>query len=170
MAGRALTLLLKNLLFTFVVPATVAVYLPLWLAPETVLEPARMGPAWRWLALLPLAAGLSVYTWCVWDFASFGSGTPAPVDAPSRLVVRGLYRYVRNPMYVGVLLIILAWAGWFLSLRLLGYAALIAIIFHLFVTVYEEPALRRRFGSEYEGYTAKVRRWIPRIPPGGSRS
>jgi protein-S-isoprenylcysteine O-methyltransferase Ste14 len=165
---RALPLLLKNLLFTFVVPATVAVYVPLWLAPEAPLGPARLGPAWRWLALAPLAAGLCVYTWCVWDFASFGSGTPAPVDAPKRLVVRGLYRYVRNPMYVGVLLVILGWAVWFASLDLLGYAVLVGIVFHLFVTSYEEPVLRHRFGADYERYAATVNRWLPRLRPPGA--
>jgi protein-S-isoprenylcysteine O-methyltransferase Ste14 len=163
--SNALSLVLKNLLFTFVVPATVAVYLPLWLAPEDFLEPLGTPSPWKWLAIAPLAAGLVIYTWCVWDFGSHG-GTPAPVDAPKRLVVRGLYRYVRNPMYVGVLLLILGWVVWFRSSRLLLYAGLIAIAFHLFVTGYEEPTLRRRFGSEYQDYAARVNRWLPRLPPG----
>lgn len=161
---RAFSLILRNLVFTLVVPATVAVYLPLWLAPDLLFEPARTGPAWRWLAVAPLLAGLAVYTWCVWDFARTGRGTPAPIDAPKHLVVRGLYRSVRNPMYVGVLLVILGWALWFGSRALLLYAVLVAIVFHLFVTLYEEPALRRSFGAEYEQYVAAVPRWLPRWP------
>lgn len=169
MTPRALSLLLRNLLFTFVIPATVAVYVPLWLAPEGPLGPIHRGDAWRWLALLPLGLGLGIYTWCVWDFASFGSGTPAPIDAPKRLVIRGLYRVVRNPMYLGVLSVILGWAIWFGSARLVLYAGLVAVLFHLFVIGIEEPTLRRSFGPDYERYKATVNRWLPGKPKRGGR-
>ena len=91
-------LFLKNVLFTVLVPGTVAVYLPLRMAKSST------PTLWSMLSGLPaLATGVAMYAWCLWDFATFGRGTPAPMDAPKRLVVRGLYRYTRNPMYVGVL-------------------------------------------------------------------
>jgi protein-S-isoprenylcysteine O-methyltransferase Ste14 len=151
-------LLLKNLLFTFVVPGTVAVYVPLWIAD---------GPVSTGLARLPgavlLALGGAIYAWCVWDFATFGRGTPAPIDAPVKLVVRGLYHYVRNPMYVGVSTVILGWAALYGSARLLLYAAGVASVFHAFVVLYEERHLRAEFGDEYEAYTRRVGRWLPRL-------
>lgn len=99
---------------------------------------------------------------CVWDFARFGRGTPAPVDAPKRLVVRGLYRRVRNPMYLGVLLVVVGWALRLASQGLALYALGLGALFHLFVVCYEEPALRRSFGPAYEEYAARVGRWWPR--------
>ncbi|RME45188.1 MAG: isoprenylcysteine carboxylmethyltransferase family protein [Deltaproteobacteria bacterium] len=152
-------LLLKNLLFTFVIPGTVAVYVPVrlarWLG-RTLCEGALFP-----LAIVAFALGGGIYLWCLWDFATVGRGTPAPIDAPKRLVVRGLYRYTRNPMYVGVLLVIVGWAAWFATPWLLLYAAGVATLFHLFVVGYEEPHLRRVFGAEYEAYCARVSRWVP---------
>ncbi|MGH9932165.1 MAG: methyltransferase family protein [Pyrinomonadaceae bacterium] len=98
-----------------------------------------------------------------WDFARFGRGTPAPIDAPKRLIVRGLYRYTRNPMYVGVLTVIVAWALSFRMAALLVYGLAVAACFHLFIILYEERRLRRDFGIEYEEYCARVRRWLPRV-------
>jgi protein-S-isoprenylcysteine O-methyltransferase Ste14 len=98
-----MALLLKNLLFTFLVPGTVAGLLPWTIAGDATPTTGATLP----LAILFFALGLAIYAWCVWDFASFGRGTPAPIDAPKRLVVRGLYRYTRNPMYVGVLTVLL---------------------------------------------------------------
>ena len=105
--------------------------------------------------------GGAVYSWCVWDFATFGRGTPAPIDAPKELVVRGLYRYTRNPMYVGVLSTILGWAMLFKEPQLLLYALCVGTCFHLFVVLYEEPNLQRVFGNSYEEYRARVNRWLP---------
>lgn len=153
-------LLLKNLLFTFVVPGTVAVYLPLSIASDSTPAP---GPT-RLLAFGALTLGAAIYAWCVWDFASFGRGTPAPIDAPKKLVVRGLYRSVRNPMYVGVLCVMLGWSLLFVSATLLLYTATVATAFHLFTTLYEEPHLRQEFGDEYFQYCADVGRWLPRRP------
>jgi len=158
-------LFLKNMLFTVIVPGTVAVYVPLSLAPPPKGLPFGWG-VMQIVALLPLAAGCAVYLWCLWDFAAFGRGTPAPVDAPRRLVVRGLYRYVRNPMYVGVLLVIAGWALLFQSLRILGYGAVVALCFHLFVVAVEEPSLRGKFGDSYERYCREVRRWVPGVSRG----
>jgi protein-S-isoprenylcysteine O-methyltransferase Ste14 len=149
-------LLLKNLLFTLVIPGTVGVYSPLWLVGDRPAVP----PPGRWLALLVLAIGACVYAWCVWDFATFGRGTPAPIDAPKKLVVRGLYRYTRNPMYVGVLTVILGWALLFRSAVLCVYAAVVASCFHSVVVLYEEPHLARTFGDAYEQYRSRVGRWL----------
>ncbi len=102
-------LLLKNLLFTVFVQGTVAVLIPYRIVsragPGVVVEPARL------LLAAPLfVVGAAIYRWCLWDFAVTGRGTPALIDPPKQLVVRGLYRYVRNPMYLGVLLVVAGWA------------------------------------------------------------
>lgn len=151
-------LVLKNLLFTVVVPGTVAVYVPL-------LMTRGRTPASGLVAVLAyalIAIGGSIYLRCVWDFLSFGRATPAPIDAPKKLVVRGLYRYVRNPMYVGVLTVILGWALLYRAPALLLYGVVVFTGFHLFVTYYEEPHLRGVFGSDYDDYRARVGRWFPR--------
>ena len=94
-----------------------------------------------------------------------GTGTPAPIDPPRNLVVSGLYRFVRNPMYVGVALVLLSEAALFGSFRLLEYALIVWAAFFLFVVAYEEPALRRKFGVSYQAYFEAVPRWIPRLTP-----
>ena len=116
-----MALLVKNLIFTVLVPGTVAVYVPLLMARDR--SPASGATFVIGLALL--VAGIAIYAWCVWDFATFGRGTPAPIDAPKNLVVRGLYRYTRNPMYVGVLTVILGWATLFGAANLALYALVV---------------------------------------------
>jgi protein-S-isoprenylcysteine O-methyltransferase Ste14 len=152
-------LFVKNLLFTVVVPGTAAVYAPLVIARGE--EPA--GGATLVLAALLFGCGAAVYLWCVWDFAAFGRGTPVPIDAPKRLVFRGLYRYVRNPMYVGVLTTILGWFVLYRSVALAVYLATVGTCFHLFTVLYEERHLRKVFGEEYERYCERVGRWLPRL-------
>lgn len=152
-----MALLLKNLLFTFLVPGTVAVWVPWQIAQGA----APAGGAARGVAAALFAVGGAIYAWCVWDFASFGRGTPAPIDAPTRLVVRGLYRFTRNPMYVGVLTVVAGWVVLFKSGALLAYALAVATAFHLFVLLYEEPHLARVFGESYASYRGEVRRWLP---------
>ena len=117
-------------------------------------------------------AGGMLALWCVAGFAVIGRGTPAPFAPPSRLVTAGPYRFVRNPMYVGVGSILVGAAVFYESPPLLGYAGLFFLAGHLFVIGYEEPTLRRTFGPEYEAYCARVRRWCPRRPPAptGDRS
>ncbi|MFY9570940.1 MAG: isoprenylcysteine carboxylmethyltransferase family protein, partial [Blastocatellia bacterium] len=88
---------------------------------------------------------------------------PAPFDPPKKLVVRGLYKYVRNPMYVGVLSLVLGEALWFESRVLFLYLALVFFVFFAFVIFYEEPVLERKFGDSYRAYTKTVPRWLPRI-------
>ena len=156
-------LLFKNLLFTVFVPGTVAAVVPLWIVRG---RGAASGPLLLAAAVV-LVAGVSVYAWCVWDFAAFGRGTPLPADAPKKLVVRGLYRYTRNPMYVGVLTVLLGWSLLYRSPVVLVYAACVAVCFQLFIVLYEEPHLRGEFASEYDEYRARVPRWLAR--PGASR-
>ena len=153
-----MVLLLKNLLFTVLVPGTVAVYIPLLIA-QTLAPASGLTLA---LALAVLALGAAIYTWCVWDFATFGRGTPAPIDAPKKLVVRGLYGYTRNPMYVGVLTVILGQATLFRTANLVLYALVVGACFHLFIILYEERHLAGEFGSQYEAYRSQVARWLPR--------
>ncbi len=153
-----MVLFLKNLLFTVIVPGTVAVYAPLALATGG----STTSFAWFVVSVALFAVGGAIYLWCVWDFATFGRGTPAPIDAPKDLVIRGLYRYVRNPMYVGVLSAILGWSALFQAPGILLYAGCVGLCFHLFVVLYEEPHLRQTFGSSYDEYRARVGRWFPR--------
>lgn len=152
-------LLLKNLLFTLIVPGTAAVYVPLIVARRaSALFRLDIASA---LGLVLIALGVAGYLWCLWAFATMGLGTPAPVDAPKRLVVRGPYQYVRNPMYIAVVLTIIGWSLVFLLPVLLLYAAALAAAFHLFVVRYEERALRQQFGESYEQYLNLVNRWVP---------
>ena len=149
-------LALKNILFTLVVPGTVGVYLPLILARG---RNAATG-FFLGLAIMFFVIGGSIYSWCVFDFASFGRGTPAPIDAPKKLVRRGLYRYSRNPIYVGVLTVIYGWAILYQSIAVAVYGIVVACCFYSFVVFFEEPILRKRFGTEYEQYCAEVPRWL----------
>jgi protein-S-isoprenylcysteine O-methyltransferase Ste14 len=109
------------------------------------------------------AVGAAVALWCIFTFATIGRGTPAPFDPPRRLVIRGPYRFVRNPMYIGAGLAIASAALFYESLPLLGYAGLFFLATHVFVVGYEEPTLRRTFGQEYEAYCRQVGRWWPRV-------
>ncbi len=147
--------------------ATLFIALVLVFVPGTVLEwsgvtrPGRWGPV-QAVGLVAAALGLALALWCVLTFALVGRGTPAPFDPPRRLVVRGPYRFVRNPMYIGAAIALAGAALFYRSLPLLGYLALFLLVTHLFVCVYEEPTLRRAFGAEYEAYCRRVRRWWPR--------
>lgn len=152
-------LLLKNLVFTVIVPGTVAVYVPLLIVRH---EPRTSGTVFI-LAIALLAFGGIIYAWCLWDFASFGRATPAPIDPPKKLVIRGLYRYTRNPMYLGVITVILGWALMHGSVTLVVYAICVGTCFHLFIVLYEERRLRQQFGNDYENYCARVSRWLPRL-------
>ena len=155
-------LFLKNLLFTVLIPGTVGVYIPLRLAGSWQSASVR-----DWLLAAPLfLMGAFVYFWCLWNFAVTGRGTPAPIDPPKKLIIRGPHKYVRNPMYLGVLSVVSGWAVLFRSPEILRYGAVVALMFHLVVLAIEEPSLRRLFGAEYEEYCRSVRRWIPtfRLP------
>ena len=161
----SLWLALRSLVWTILLPGMVAGYVP-WR--YVGLDQATLN--WRdpldLMGLLLVASGALVLVTCIWEFARSGRGTLAPVDPPKHLVVQGLYRYVRNPMYVGVTTILL---GELLIARTAAFALyyvcwLVAV--NLFIIGYEEPTLRRQFGASYEQYTKTVRRWIPRLPRG----
>ena len=117
--------------------------------------------AWPAAGMAIAAVGGAIALWCIFTFATLGRGTPAPFDPPRRLVVRGPYRYVRNPMYLGAALALLGAALVYRSAAIAGYALAFLLVLHAFVLWYEEPTLRRLFGAEYEAYTQKVRRWWP---------
>jgi len=146
--------------------ATLFISLVLVFLPARVLEwsgvtrPAEIG-AMQWAGGVLVVLGGVLALACVLTFALAGKGTPAPFDPPRRLVVRGPYRFVRNPMYIGAGAALAGAAMFYRAPALLGYAALFFVATHLFVVGYEEPALRRMFGAEYEDYCRRVRRWLP---------
>lgn len=109
------------------------------------------------------AVGAAVALWCIFAFVTIGKGTPAPFDPPRRLVIRGPYRFVRNPMYIGAGLALASAALFYESFPLLGYAGLFFLAAHVFAVLYEEPTLRRTFGQDYEVYCREVGRWWPRV-------
>ena len=119
----------------------------------------------RILGVLLIAAGLPVLVDSFTRFAVQGLGTPAPIFPTRHLVVSGLYRYVRNPMYLAVVSLILGQGLFFGDVRVVEYGIAVWAAFHLFVLIYEEPTLRRTFGFEFEDFCTNVRRWIPRMQP-----
>ena len=154
-------LLLRNLFFTILQPGTAAVLGP-WLVlrgTNAALVPAEW-TALHFLGLLLAIIGLTIMMICIWRFPAEGQGTISPVDPTRKLVTGGLYRYSRNPIYVGVTILLLGEAIYFLSWRLVVYAVVLLIVFHIWILLHEEPRLRRVFGAEYDEYSARVRRWI----------
>jgi protein-S-isoprenylcysteine O-methyltransferase Ste14 len=158
---RRIGLFVEAIAFTMLVPVVVAFWLPRAFLDERRLTWPVSWSAVQFAALLPLGLGTAIYLRCLWEFATKGRGIPAPIDHPKQLVVTGLYRYVRNPMYVGVLLFLLGESLFLQYWGFLFYAMTWLLFAHVGVLVYEEPNLRRKFGSSYEHYTAKVHRWVP---------
>ncbi len=151
--------------FFALAPGTVAGLMPWWLTRWQVRRP---WPHWLPLTVIGvalIAVGTAVLVHAFAKFVSEGAGTPAPVAAPEHLVVRGLYRHVRNPMYLAILAIIGGQALVFGNATLLLYAAGVFAAFAAFVHFYEEPSLARRFGAQYEAYRRAVPAWWPRIRP-----
>lgn len=152
--------LLKTTIFTIFIPGTVAGYIP-WRLREHAISPAGFE---RWAAMAAIVVGIAIYlSTAFWGFALIGGGTPAPIAPTKILVVRGLHGYVRNPMYIGVALIIGSQAWLFHSWHIVIYLACLFVCVNFFVLTYEEPTLARQFGAEYEKYRARVPRWIPRF-------
>jgi protein-S-isoprenylcysteine O-methyltransferase Ste14 len=158
----------RSVAMTVLFPGTVVGYLPYRiLAPVTI--PGL--DEWSWAQYAgtgAVAVGAVILLWCIWEFAHRGRGTLAPFDEPRKFVVQGLYRYVRNPMYVGVVLILLGESSFFWSGPLLLYTILFFVAFNIFVMAYEEPRLRSKFGAEYEQYCTRIGRWVPSLRRGSS--
>ena len=136
-------------------------FVPRWIAGAQAFNNPR---ALGWIVV---AIGAAIGLPCVWEFAWRGLGTPAPFDPPRKLVISGPYRFVRNPMYFGMGLVLIGEAIVFpnITLLMLGLTAALFLFVTAFVIVYEEPTLRRTFGADYEAYCRAVRRWIPRLRP-----
>lgn len=157
--------LLGSVLFLVVAPGTVICLVPWWISKWKV-QPMPPGfSIVQLLGVLILAASILVLLEAFARFALQGIGTPAPVLPTHHLVVTGLYRHVRNPMYVAVVGAILGQSMILGNLILVLYAALVWLVSHLFVVLYEEPTLRRKFGAEYAEFCANVPRWVPRLRP-----
>ena len=156
---------LGSALFFAVAPSSVAGLVPWWITRWEFRPPFFDLDATRAVGILLIVAGLPGLVDSFGRFALQGLGTPAPIAPTQNLVVTGLYRYVRNPIYVALVAVILGQAVLFGDQRLLLYGALVFVAFHIFVLAYEEPTLRESFGAEYETYRANVSRWIPRLTP-----
>jgi protein-S-isoprenylcysteine O-methyltransferase Ste14 len=152
---------LKSLLFLILAPGMVAGYIPLVLLSS---GPQIETGFFAYLAFPLWLIGSAILLWSFRSFFREGDGTPSPTDPPKELVVVGFYRYVRNPMYIGILLILIGHFLWFGYRSLLIYLAIAFVIIHVFVTLYEEPTLKRKFGASYEYYARRVPRWIPKLP------
>ena len=154
-----------SILFLVIAPGTVAVLVPQRISKWQWSTAAGWTWSLRILGGALILAGAAVLLDSFARFALRGLGTPAPVFPTRHLVVSGLYRYVRNPMYLAVTAVILGQALLFLNVALLTYGLLVWLAFHLFVIAYEEPTLRHSFGDEYAAFCADVPRWIPRLHP-----
>ena len=154
---------LKTLIFSILVPGTVAGIIPWLLLQGSGNLVLRIPSIWM-IGLFPLLLGVGLYLWCAGAFTFIGKGTPAPIDAPKVLVVQGMYRWVRNPMYIAVLSVVIGEAILFRSILLVEYALVLWGMFHMFVVFVEEPLLRSQFGASYETYFRTVPRWLPRLP------
>ena len=157
-------LAIRNVLTIVIFPGTVTIYIPyLLLKPINFPDPT----SWLWteyLAVLFLLIGVAILLISIWSFARVGRGTLAPFDETQKLIVVGLYRFVRNPMYVGVILILLAESWFFMSSALLLYTGLFFLLANVMIIGYEENRLRHKYGDEYRHYCNHVGRWIPGKP------
>ncbi len=154
--------IIGTVIFFFVAPGVIVGFIPWgftrWQLPDGAAPFVIAGGA---IVLAGLAASIA----CFARFALEGHGTPAPIAPTHTLITTGLYRHVRNPMYVAVLTMLIGQTVMFLSLPVLAYAVAIWLITHMFVLGYEEPTLRITFPDEYAEYVANVPRWIPRLTP-----
>lgn len=159
--GRRVFAVVRSAVVSTVFMSLWLYFLPRWFGGRTAFADPR--PA----GYAVMAVGLAVGVWCVFEFAWRGLGTPAPFDPPSRLVITGPYRFVRNPMYVGGGIAMIGEAIAFPNVTLFMLALLVVqfIAVSVLIRVIEEPSLRRMFGGDFEHYCANVRRWIPRLTP-----
>src|SRR5262245_1109291 len=156
---------LGSAVFFVVAPFTLAGLIP-WAMTDWQLQPPFLGlEPTRYLGAIMILLGVPVLIDAFARFALQGLGTPAPIAPPRNLVVTGLFRYVRNPIFVALVAIILGEGVLMGDWRLIVYGALLWLAFHVQVVAYEEPTLAQTFGSEYEAFRAAVPRWIPRVTP-----
>ena len=156
-----LSLLLRNLLFTILQPGVVTGLIPYLLLRNSgkTFFPEHW-TIWHFIGAILMITGFSLLIYCVLKFATEGKGTISPIDPTKKLVAKGLYRYSRNPMYVGAMTLLAGEAVFWQSLALAIYAVVVFVAFNLFIVLHEEPRLRRVFGVEYEEYFQNVRRWL----------
>jgi len=162
---RKILAVVGSALFLTLAPGIVAGFIPWWISKWNVQAPFLGFASLRALGALLLVVSVLVLLESFARFALQGVGTPAPVFPTRHLVVKGFYRYVRNPMYLAVVSIIFGQAMILGSVSLLAYGVLVWLTFHLFVLAYEEPTLRKTFGTEYDAFCANVPRWVPRLSP-----
>ena len=156
-----LSLFIRNLFFTVLCPGIVAGFAPYLILGRRFNEAWKSSfTAFQYLAIFIFALGMVILLYCIGMFAIKGKGTLAPVDPTKKLVVAGLYKFTRNPMYIGVMLMLIGESIFFRSGGLLIYAILVFTLFNLFIIVHEEPRLRSDFGAEYQEYMSRVRRWL----------
>jgi protein-S-isoprenylcysteine O-methyltransferase Ste14 len=162
---RKVLALLGSAVFLVIAPGFVAGLAPWWISRWRIDAPFLGLFLFRFAGGALIALGSVGLLDSFVRFAVQGLGTPAPIFPTRHLVVTGLYRYVRNPMYVGVVGTILGQALLFGNVSLLEYGAVVWVLFHIFVLAYEEPTLRASFGAEYEAFRTAVPRWVPRLMP-----
>lgn len=156
-----ISLLLRNLFYTIIQPGVVAGLIPFLIARKEFRELFRQPlEYYQWIAFVIILAGVLILLHCVYLFAKYGKGTLSPIDPTKRLVIRGMYRYSRNPMYLAMLTILLGETLLLKSFNLAVYMFIIAIAFYLFVVFHEEPGLQSEYGDAYKAYREQVRRWI----------
>ncbi len=156
-----LFILLRNVLVSTFFASLWTWFVPRWMAMS---KHVTLDPVLGW-HLVPMLLGAAIMIRCCWDFAWTGRGTPAPFDPPRRLVIAGLYRWVRNPMYVGMGLFLIGEAFLLpqITREMLTMTLVLFVAVNVFIMAYEEPVLRSKFGDDYVRYTREVGRWIPRV-------
>jgi protein-S-isoprenylcysteine O-methyltransferase Ste14 len=158
---------LKSTVYLLIVPVPFLGVIPWWMSRWRQQPPLLGFASFRWIGILLMAAGVAAMMDSYAQFIFRGDGTPSPMFPTRRLVVAGLYRYVRNPMYIGAIAILLGEGLYLGDVRVLLYILFPWLMLYLFVRIDEEPTLRRSYGAEYVRYCAHVRRWRPRLTPWG---
>lgn len=154
-------LLFRIIVFTLIIPGSVWGWIPWYILTLNPQKRFMDIGEWKYIGILPMIVGVLIYIGCVWEFAARGKGTPAIYDPPKLFVSQGLYRYVRNPMYLGATTVLLGETIFFQSTTLLIYTIIVSLCFQCFVIFYEEPHLTKKFGDSYRNYCKTVSRWIP---------
>ena len=163
---NALPPIVGTIVFLFVAPGILAVLIPWYTAVRYGIHEPFLGfEPFRWLGVALIGLGAVILLDSFARFALQGRGTPAPLYPTQTLVLSGAYRYVRNPMYLAVVSLIVGQALLVGCMPLLWYGVGMAVVTHLFVLAYEEPTLRQTYSAQYDDYTKNVRRWIPRLTP-----